>query len=270
MTESPSQLPVLFIGHGTPLNAISDNRFTQGWAAIGNAIRPRQILSISGHWFTRGTRVTAMEHPRTIYDFGYRNLGHLSYPAPGSPALAHRIGDLLRPTPVTSDFDWGLDHGTWSVLLKAYPNADIPVVQLSIDGLQPPQFHFELGRRLVPLRHEGVLIVATGNIVHNLDFSIRSGPEIPYPWAERFDAAVRDKLLTRDWQSLIDYDRLSPDWELAVPTPDHYLPLLYAIGASDPSDAISFPLEGVARGSMSMRSIIFSDTGGHGRTQEAA
>lgn len=257
MTDVPGRMPVLFIGHGTPLNVISDNQFTRSWTSIGASIRPKLILSISGHWFTRGTRVTAMERPRTIHDFGYRNLGHLSYPAPGSPALAQRVANLLRPAPVESDHEWGLDHGTWSVLLKAYPAADIPVVQLSIDGFQPPHVHFEFGRRLAPLRDEGVLIVGTGNIVHNLHYSVRSGPEIPYPWAERFDAIIRDRLLARDWPSLINYRRLTPDSDLAVPTPDHYLPLLYAAGAANDTDLVSFPIEGIARGSMSMRSVAF-------------
>jgi 4,5-DOPA dioxygenase extradiol len=262
MTESAdhrSRLPVLFVGHGTPLNAVADNAFTQTWARLGQTIRPQAILSISAHWYTRGTRITAAERPQTIYDFGYHNLGHLSYPAPGSPSLARRIAELLQPAPVMNDERWGLDHGTWSVLLKAYPAADIPVVQLSIDGTQSPRFHFDLGRRLKPLREEGVLIMASGNIVHNLDLSIRSGPEIPYPWAERFDATVRDKLLKRTWNDLIDYQHLGPDAAYAVPTPDHYLPLLYALGAADDSEPLSFPIEGIARGSMSMRCVLFGN-----------
>ncbi len=252
-----SRLPVLFVGHGTPLNAIADNTFTQTWAHLGQTIRPRAILSISAHWYTRGTRITAAERPQTIYDFGYRNLGHLSYPAPGSPSLARRVAELLRPTPVTNDEQWGLDHGTWSVLLKAYPTADIPVVQLSIDGTESTRFHFDLGRRLKPLRDEGVLLMASGNIVHNLNLCIRSEPEIPYPWAERFDATVRDKLLSRNWDDLIEYQTIGQDWTYAVPTPDHYLPLLYVLGAADELEPLSFPVEGIVNGSMSMRSVLF-------------
>ena len=252
-----SRFPVLFVGHGTPLNAIRDNIFTQTWARLGQTIRPRAILSISAHWYTRGTRVTALERPPTIYDFVYRNLGHLSYPAPGSPSLARRVAELLQPAPVMNDRQWGLDHGTWSVLLKTYPAANIPVVQLSIDGMESTRFHFDLGRRLRPLRDEGVFIIASGNIVHNLNLSIRSGPEIPYPWAERFDATVREKLLSRNWNDLIEYQTLGDDWAYAIPTPDHYLPLLYALGAADKLEPLSFPAEGIVSGSMSMRSVLF-------------
>lgn len=251
------RLPVLFIGHGTPLNAISDNTYTQAWARLGQTIHPRAILSISAHWYTRGTRVTAMQSPPTLYDFGYRNLRHLTYPAPGSPSLARRIANQLAPKPVIADQDWGLDHGTWSVLLKAYPAADIPVVQLSIDRLGSPRLHFELGRRLKGLRDKGVLIMATGNIVHNLDFIIRSGPARPYPWAERFDAIVRDKLVARAWNDLIDYQNLGDNTEYAVPTPDHYVPLLYALGAANVSEPLMFPVEGIDHGSMSMRCVQF-------------
>ena len=229
----------------------------QSWAHLGQKIRPREILSISAHWYTRGTRVTAAERQQTIYDFGYRNLGHLNYPAPGSPSLARRVTELLQPTPIMDDDQWGVDHGTWSVLLKAYPAANIPVVQLSIDGTKSTRLHFDLGRRLRPLRDEGVFIVASGNIVHNLNLSIRNGPEIPYPWAERFDAIVRDKLLSRNWIDLIEYQTLCPEWAYAVPTPDHYLPLLYALGAADESEPLSFPVEGIVSGSMSMRSVLF-------------
>jgi 4,5-DOPA dioxygenase extradiol len=248
MTETRdyrNRFPVLFVGHGTPLNAISDNIFTQTWARLGQTIRPRAILSISAHWYTRGTRVTAVERPPTIYDFGYRNLRHLSYPA-----------ELLQPAAVVNDEQWGFDHG-----LKAYPVANIPVVQLSIDAMESTRFHFDLGRRLKPLRDEGVFIVASGNIVHSLNLSIRSGPEIPYPWAERFDTTVRDKLLGRNWNDLIEYQTLDQDWAYAVPTPDHYLPLLYALGAADELEPLSFPVEGIVSGSMSMRSVLFGTNG---------
>jgi 4,5-DOPA dioxygenase extradiol len=252
------RLPVVFIGHGTPLNAIADNEFTRTWATLGAKIRrPRAILAISAHWYTVGTGVTAMEAPETIYDFGYRNLRHLRYPAPGLPALAERVAELLAPCPVVHDKSWGLDHGSWSVLLKAYPAADIPVVQLSIDGTQRPRVHYELGKRLAPLRDEDVLILATGNIVHNLDLTIREGTAAPYPWAERFDCTVRDRLIERDWESLVDYDSLGPDAALSVPTPDHYLPFVYALGAADPDEPVWFPIEGIDRGSMSMRCVVF-------------
>jgi 4,5-DOPA dioxygenase extradiol len=251
--------PVAFIGHGTPLNALDDNAFTRGWAALAAKLaRPRAILSISAHWYTRGTAVTAMERPRTIHDFGYNNLQHLSYPAPGDPILAEEVANLLAPIEVVRDHSWGLDHGTWTVLLKAYPEADIPVVQLSIDGTKPPQFHRELGRRLAPLRDKDILILATGNIVHNLEHFIRSpGGAPPFAWAERFDRLVRDKLTEREWDAVVDYESLGADATKAVPTPDHYLPLVYALGAANPEEPISFPIEGIAGGSMSMRSIFF-------------
>jgi len=249
--------PVVFIGHGTPLNALMDNEYTRAWAALGAALgRPRAILSISAHWYTRGTAVTAMAQPETIYDFGYQNMYHIKYPAPGDPALADRIAALLAPVSVVKDQSWGFDHGTWAVLGKAYPDATIPVVQLSIDGTREPRFHYELGRMLAPLRREGVLIAGTGNIVHNLAMTIRSGPATPYPWAERFDATVREKLVARDWAALVNYRALGPDAEMAVPTPDHYLPLLYVLGAATPDEEISFPVEAIDRGSMSMRTVM--------------
>jgi len=254
-----ARFPVAFIGHGTPLNVLDDNAYTRGWAAMGAKLpRPRAILCISAHWFTRGTGVTAMERPRTIYDFGYRNLRHLTYPAPGDPALADAVADLLSPIDVVRDHSWGLDHGAWTVLLKAYPAADIPVVQLSIDATKPPQFHRELGRRLAPLRDKGILILASGNIVHNVECLIRSSDGTPpFAWAQRFDQWVRDKLVERDWDALVDYASLGADAARAIPTPDHYLPLVYAVGAADPEEPISFPIEGIDGGCMSMRSVLF-------------
>ncbi len=255
------RLPVLFVGHGTPLNAIADNQFTRAWAMLGARIpRPRAILVISAHWYTYGTGVTAMEQPETIYDFGGgSDLRRLRYPAPGLPDLAERVAELLAPCPVVRDQNWGFDHGCWSVLLKAYPAADIPVVQLSIDGTQRPQVHYELGRRLAPLREEGVLIFTSGNIVHNLGLVIPDDRASPYPWAERFDLAVRDRLTRRDWNALVDYGSLGPDAALCVPTPEHYLPLVYALGAANPDESISFPVEGVHLGSVSMRCVVFGD-----------
>lgn len=254
---SQSRQPVLFLGHGTPLNVIDDNHYTRGWAALGARLSaPSAILAISAHWYVEATAVTMMANPPTIYDFGYRNLFHIKYPAPGSPALARRVAELLSPTPVFGDEGWGLDHGTWSVLTKLFPKADIPVVQLSIDFRRAPDFHFDLGARLRKLRDEKVLIVASGNIVHNLRLVVRDGVSAPFPWATRFDEIIKEKISGRNWASLIDYQRL-PDAALAAPTPDHYLPLLYAAGASDENDAITFPIEGIDRGTMSMRSVAF-------------
>jgi 4,5-DOPA dioxygenase extradiol len=253
------RLPVLFIGHGTPLNAIADNTFTRGWAMLGARVpRPRAIVVISAHWYTYGTGVTAMERPETIYDFGGgSDLRRVRYPAPGFPDLAEHIAELLAPCPVVRDQSWGFDHGCWSVLVKAYPAADIPVVQVSIDGTQRPQVHYELGRRLSPLRDEGILIFTSGNIVHNLNLVILDDAATPYPWAERFDLAVRDRLMNRNWESLVDYQSLGPDAGLSVPTPEHYLPLVYALGAADPDENVAFPVEGIHLGSVSMRSVVF-------------
>jgi 4,5-DOPA dioxygenase extradiol len=250
--------PVIFIGHGTPLNAIETNAFTEAWTALGStAGQPKAILMISGHWCTHGTQVTAMNEPETLYHFGYQNLYQIKYRAPGSPALASHITELLAPTPVALDHKWGFDHGSWLFLTRAFPAANIPVVQLSLDLQASSRHHFELGRRLRPLRQEDVLIVASGNIVHNLELAIRRGPALPYNWATRFDELVREKLLERDWASLIDYPSLSPDAALAAPTPDHYLPLLYALGAASVDESVTFPVAGIDRGSMSMRSILF-------------
>lgn len=259
-TIAARRLPVLFIGHGTPLNAIADNKFTRGWADLSARIpRPRAILVISAHWYTYGTGVTAAERPETIYDFGGYDLRHLNYPAPGLPDLADRVAELLAPCPVVRDTKWGFDHGCWSVLMKAYPAADIPVVQLSIDGTQRSQVHFDIGRRLASLRDEGVLIFASGNIVHNLSLVIYDDAAKPYEWARRFDRVVRDRLMQRDWDALIDYGALGPDAALSVPTPDHYMPLLYAMGAADPQEPVSFPVEGIHLGSVSMRCAVFGD-----------
>ncbi len=203
--------------------------------------------------------VTAMQNPPTLHDFGYRNLSHLSYPAPGSPALAQRVVDLLKPWPASLDQDWGLDHGAWVVLRTMYPAADIPIVELSIDANCAPAQHRSLGRLLRPLRNEGVLILASGNIVHNLELAIRQGEARPYKWAEQYDAAVRDRLVDRDWDALVNYYSLTPHSALAVPTPDHYLPLLYVLGAADPTEPIAFPVEGIDRGSMSMRTVVWGD-----------
>jgi 4,5-DOPA dioxygenase extradiol len=205
-----------------------------------------------------GTAVTAMARPRTIHDFGGfpRELYQVRYPAPGDPALARRVQALLAPLPVTLDDSWGLDHGTWSVLTHVYPAADIPIVQLSIDETRPPSLHYEIGRRLAPLREEGVLIVGSGNLVHNLHTYAwgRHMPD-PYDWAVKFEQEARGLLLAGDHKPLVDYESLGRDALLSIPTPDHYLPLLYVIGTRQQGDAISFPVEGVDGGSISMLAV---------------
>ena len=249
-------MPTIFFGHGNPMNAISRNAYTDGWASIGKSIpRPMAVLAISAHWYIPACAVTANPVPRTIHDFGGfpRELYEVNYPAPGSPELARRVKELLSPVAVRLDESWGLDHGTWSVLTHAFPKADIPVVQLSIDHTQAPRFHFEIGRKLAPLREEGILILGSGNLVHNLHAYAwgRPMPE-PYDWAVRFEQRARRLMLAGDFNPLVDYETLGPDAMLSVPTPDHYLPLLYVLATRQPAEPIAFPVEGIDGGSVSM------------------
>jgi len=252
-------LPAFFFGHGNPMNAIATNAYTEAWRTIGaRTPRPRAILSISAHWYVPGTGVTVSTAPRTIHDFGGfpRELYAVRYPAPGDPALARRVQELLAPLPVVLDSSWGLDHGTWSVLCHVYPEADIPVVQLSIDERQPAAFHYDIGRRLAPLRAEGVLIVGSGNLVHNLHaYAWGAHTPEPYDWAVRFEKEARGLLVTGDSQPLVDYESLGRDALLSIPTPDHYLPLLYVLGARQAGDAVTFPIEGIDGGSVSMLAV---------------
>jgi 4,5-DOPA dioxygenase extradiol len=254
--------PAIFFGHGNPMNALLNNDWTGAWAAIGRTIeRPRAILCVSAHWYLPGTLVTAMTAPRTIHDFGGfpRELFQVQYPAPGDPELAQHVRELLKPIDVGLDQEWGLDHGTWSVLCHVFPNANVPIVQLSINETQPPQFHFELGKRLRPLRDEGILIAGSGNLVHNLHTYAwgRHMPE-PYDWAVRFEKTARELMQNGDFEPLINYETLGRDALLSIPTPDHYIPLLYILGAARPNDTLSFPVEGVDGGSISMLAISFS------------
>lgn len=255
-------MPAFFLGHGSPMNALRENSWSRAWAALGAALepRPRAVLAVSAHWYITGTAVTAMEAPRTIHDFGGfpRELFAVRYPAAGDPALAARVAALLAPLPVRADHEWGLDHGTWSVLKHVFPEADVPVVQLSIDETMPPAFHYELGRRLSVLRDEGVLIVGSGDVVHNLEAYAWGGhPAQPYDWALRFEGAVRERLLAGDHAALIDYGASGRDALLSVPTPEHYLPLLYALGASVPQESVTFPADGIDGGSVSMLAVRF-------------
>ena len=252
-------MPAAFFGHGTPMYAIAKNRYTEAWRAMADSMpRPRAIVSVSAHWYTRGTGVTANERQKTIHDFGGfpQELFDIEYPAPGDPALAERVQKLLQPVQVHSDRSWGLDHGTWSVLRHAYPEADVPIIQLSIDGTQEPGFHYEVGERLRPLREEGVLVAGFGNVVHNLRYMNRGESEPAYDWAARFQARVHEALEKRDHDTLIHFERLGRDAELSVPTPDHYLPLLYIIGAQRDGETASIPVEGIDMGSVSMLSFV--------------
>jgi 4,5-DOPA dioxygenase extradiol len=252
-------LPAIFFGHGNPMNALMNNSYTQGWQRMGERTpRPRAILSISAHWFVPGSAVTIATAPRTIHDFGGfpRELYQVQYPAPGDPDLARRVQRMLAPLPVALDDSWGIDHGTWSVLRHVYPEADVPVVQLSIDESQPASFHFDIGRKLAPLRDEGVLIAGSGNLVHNLHAYAWGGqvPD-PYDWAVRFEKEAKEMMLAGEYKPLIDYEKLGRDAMLSIPTPDHYLPLLYVIATRQPGEAITFPIEGVDGGSISMLTV---------------
>jgi 4,5-DOPA dioxygenase extradiol len=252
--------PAIFFGHGNPLNALLRNQYTEAWSNIGNSLpRPKAVLCISAHWYLPGSAVTAMVQPRTIHDFGGfpRELYEVHYPAPGSPELARRVQALLAPVTVELDEEsWGLDHGTWSVLCHVFPNADIPVVQLSIDETQPPDFHYELGQRLVPLRDEGVLVVGSGNLVHNLHTYAWGKHNVePFDWAVRFEKLACELLLKADHAPLVDYESLGRDALLSAPTPDHYLPLLYVLGSRQPGDEVKFPVEGFDGGSISMLTV---------------
>jgi 4,5-DOPA dioxygenase extradiol len=252
-------MPVIFFGHGNPMNAIEDNYYSRTWAAIGREIpKPAAILAISAHWYGPGTAVTAMAAPRTIHDFGGfpAELYKVKYPAPGNPALAGRVKELLAPLPVELDQDWGLDHGTWSVLTHVFPGADVPVVQLSLDETQTSEFHYNLGKQLAPLRDEGILVIGSGNLVHNLhSYAWGRRPAQPFDWAVRFEEQARSFLQAGEDAPLVAYENLGRDAMLSIPTPDHYLPLLYILALRRAEDRLSFPVEGVDGGSISMLSI---------------
>lgn len=259
MRPTTVTLPAIFMGHGNPMNALEVNAYTESWRQIGTSLpRPRGIVSISAHWFVPDTAVTAGPAPRTIHDFGGfpAELYQVRYPAPGDPDLARRIQRDLAPIPVRLDTSWGLDHGTWSVLCHAYPGADIPVVQLSIDETQPASYHFEIGRRLAPLRDHGILVLGSGNLVHNLHaYAWGRHTADPYDWAVRFEQRAKELMRAHDFRPLIDYETLGSDAILSAPTPDHYLPLLYVLGTWREGDSITFPVEGVDGGSISMLAV---------------
>jgi 4,5-DOPA dioxygenase extradiol len=251
------QMPALFIGHGSPMNAIEQNEYNRSWADLGKKLpRPKAILTISAHWLTRDTRVTAMERPQTIHDFGGfpQALFDAQYPAPGSPDFAELTKKLITSIAVQSDFEWGLDHGTWSFLLPMYPQADIPVYQLSLDYHKPMQYHYTLARELRALRKKGVMIIGSGNIVHNLRLLNFSGQT--YDWATEFDLAIAGYLKDRNHSAIIQYDTLGTAARMAVPTHDHYLPLIYSMAQQEQHEEIEFFNEKTDMGSVSMRSFI--------------
>ncbi len=249
-------MPALFIGHGSPMNAIEDNEFSRAWVEVARSLpKPKAVLCVSAHWETAGTRVTAMEQPKTIHDFyGFPPaLFERRYPAPGSPDLARTAQGLARKSPIELDLDWGLDHGAWSVLCRMFPEADVPVVQLSLDQRMAPASHYELGRELRGLRKKGVLILGSGNIVHNLREMVWE--DTAYDWALAFDERMKGLILSGDHEAIIGYSKLGRSALLAVPTPEHYLPLLYVLGTQDGADGVAFFADKVTLGSMAMRSV---------------
>jgi len=253
------RMPVLFVGHGSPLNAIEDNSFSRGWAEVGARLeRPNAILCVSAHWQTRGVMVTAMDRPRTIHDFyGFPDALHSKlYPAPGSPELARKTQAEVKKAVVGLDQSWGLDHGTWSVLARMFPRADIPVVQWSLDATQGPAWHYELAKELKVLREHGVLVMGSGNIVHNLGRLSRQAPDTGFDWAIEFDARITELIDKGDHQAVIDYPKLGRAAQLSVPTNEHYLPVLYALALKDGKDAIRYFNARATMGSISMRSLV--------------
>ncbi|MEI8134704.1 MAG: 4,5-DOPA dioxygenase extradiol [bacterium] len=256
--HSESVMPVVFAGHGSPMNAIEDNEFSREWEKIGVALpHPKAILCISAHWQTRGTMVTAMEKPQTIHDFGGfpQELFDKQYPAPGSPELAKTTKELVKKTSVELDMNWGLDHGTWSVLARMFPKADIPTYQLSLDYTQAPQYHYDLAKELRALRKKGVLIVGSGNIVHNLRMVSFDKPD-GFDWAKEFDQKIEHALNERDHSSLINYQLLGSGAKLAVPTNEHYLPMLYVAALQEKNEGLKYFNAQTQAGSISMRSMI--------------
>jgi len=256
--ESAEKMPALFIGHGSPMNAIEDNEFCRAWIEAARSLpRPQAILCVSAHWETAGAKVTAMAKPGTIHDFGGfpPALYAQQYPAPGSPELARLVQETVKDARIDLDSSWGLDHGAWSVLIRMFPLADIPVVQLSLDYTQPPADHYAFGQALRPLRNRGVLIVGSGNIVHNLRASRLDVEHGAYDWAREFDETARRLIVAGDHEALVNYERLGQSARLSIPTNEHYLPLLYLLGLHEPGEALHFFADRIVYYAISMRSL---------------
>lgn len=259
--ENTPRMPVLFVGHGSPMNAIEENEFVEGWRKIGKSIpRPKAILVVSAHWETNGTLVTAVPKPQTIHDFGGfpKALFDVQYPAPGSPELAHETKRIITKTTVGLDEKWGLDHGAWSVIRRIYPEADVPVIEMSMDYNQGPQYHYELGKQLAVLRNKGVLIIGSGNMVHNLRmvaWDKMNEPEYGFDWAIQANEKFKQLIQSGNHKELINYTSLGREVQLAIPTPDHYLPLLYALALKEENEAVSFFNDKPVMGSLTMTSV---------------
>jgi 4,5-DOPA dioxygenase extradiol len=261
LKEQDHLMPVLFIGHGSPMNGIRDNEFSQRWKAMAKEIpAPSAVLVVSAHWFSKGTRITAMDFPKTIHDFGGfpQELFDVQYKAPGNPALATETASLLHSAHVELDHDWGLDHGTWTIVRHMYPEANIPVLQLSIDYTKGPQYHFDLSKELYALRKKGVLIIGSGNMVHNLRmvaWDKMDAGEYGYDWAIQMNDTFKNLITSGDYKPLINYESLGREAMLAIPTPEHYLPLMYTLGLKGSKDAVSIFNDKAVAGSLTMTSV---------------
>ena len=258
--ENTPKMPVLFLGHGSPMNAIEDNEFVKGFRNVSSEIAvPKAIIVVSAHWETKGTQVTAMENPKTIYDFGGfpKELYEIKYPAPGSPELAKEVKSIAATTEVSLDEKWGLDHGAWTVIRHMYPKADIPVIQISLDYYKKPQQHYELAKELYHLRHKGILVVGSGNLVHNLRMVHwqKLNENFGYDWANEANDKMKQLILEGNYQALIDYTKLGKAFELSIPTPEHYLPLLYILALKDQKDGIKIFNDEPVGGSLTMTSV---------------
>jgi 4,5-DOPA dioxygenase extradiol len=259
-TESTGKMPVLFLGHGSPMNAIEENEFVQGFRNIGKTIKkPKAILCVSAHWETKGTFVTAMEKPRTIHDFGGfpEALFEVQYPAPGSPDLANETKSLVQRTNVGLDENWGLDHGAWSVIKHLYPHADVPIIQMSLDYYQAPQYHYDLAKELSSLRKKGILIIGSGNMVHNLGMVAwdKLNDEYGFDWAIEASEKMKKFILNGDHLSMINYQSQGKAYTLAIPTPEHYLPLLYVLALKEENEKVSIFNDKTVAGSLTMTSL---------------
>jgi 4,5-DOPA dioxygenase extradiol len=263
LQEQEQLMPVLFVGHGSPMNGIEDTEFTRRWTQMAKEIQtPKAVLVVSAHWFTHGTKITAMDFPETIHDFGGfpQALFDVQYPAPGHPALAKETASLIHSAHVELDHDWGLDHGTWTIVRHMYPEANIPVLQLSIDFTKGPQYHYDLAKELYALRKKGVLIIGSGNMVHNLGlvaWNRLNDVGYAYDWALKMNDMFKSLIQDGDHKALMNYSALGKEALLAIPTPEHYLPLMYTLGLKGSKDPIAFFNDKVVGGSLTMTSVKF-------------